>query len=78
MLICKLFSGKFIHEVTNIITFNCRDNYSDIQQNSTCKAGSAQKRKLHVVLARLHLQQFFISQIICLKEKQHFASSYGL
>ena len=28
------------------------------QPNSTCKAGSAQKHKMHVVLERLHLQQF--------------------
>ena len=48
---------NFIHEVTRIITLDCRDNYSDIQQNSTYKAGSAQKRNMHVELARLHLQQ---------------------
>ena len=57
MLICKIFLRKFIHEVTSIITFDCRDNYSDIQENSMCKAGSAQKRKIYVELARLHLQQ---------------------
>ena len=33
-----------------------------IQQNSTCKAGSAQKRKMHVELARLHLQQFLFQK----------------
>ena len=58
MLICKIFLRKFIHGATSIITFDCRDNYSDIQQNSTCKAGNAQKRKMHVELARLLLQQF--------------------
>ena len=59
MLICNIFLRKFIHEVTSIIIFDCQDNYSDIQQNSTCKAGSAQKRNMHVEFARLHLQQFF-------------------
>ena len=59
MLICKISLRKFIHEITSIIPFDCRDNSSDIQQNSTCKAGSAEKRKMHVELARLHLQQFF-------------------
>ena len=58
MLICKIFLRKFIHEITSIITFDCRDNYSDILQNTTCNMGSAQKRKLHVELARLHLQHF--------------------
>ena len=33
MLIHKIFLRNFIHEVTSIITFDCRDNYSDIQQN---------------------------------------------
>ena len=51
MLICKIFLRKFIHEVTSILTFDCRDNYSDIQQNSMTEAGSAQKRKMHVELA---------------------------
>ena len=37
----QLFLRKFIHEVTSITTVDCRDNYSDIQHNSTCKAGSA-------------------------------------
>ena len=58
MLICKILLRKFILEVTSIITFDFRDNYSDIQQNSTCKAGSAQKRKMHMELVSLHLQQF--------------------
>ena len=57
MLICKIFLRKFIPEATSIITFDCRDNYSDIQQNSSCKAGSAEKRKMRVELERLHLQQ---------------------
>ena len=43
MLICKIFLWKFLHEVRSILTFDCLDNYSDIQQNSTCKAGSPQK-----------------------------------
>ena len=37
MLICKILLAKFIHEVTSIIIFDCRDNYSDIQQNSRAK-----------------------------------------
>ena len=43
MLICKIFLRSFIHEVTRIITYDCRNNYSDIRQNSTCKSESAQK-----------------------------------
>ena len=82
MLICKRFLRKFIHIVTRIIAFDCHDSYSDIQQNSTCKAGSAQKRKMHVELARLHLQQFLFHKSFadCFtekKNKQPFASSYG-
>ena len=65
LLICKIFLGKYIHEVRSSITFDCRDNYSDIQQNSTYKAESAQKRKMHVELARMHLQHFFFPQIVC-------------
>ena len=49
---------KYFFEVTSIITFDCCDNHSDIQQSSTCKAGSAHKLKIHVELAILHLQQF--------------------
>ena len=48
----------YIHEVASIIVFEFHDNYSDIQQNSTCNAGNAQKRKMHVELERLHLLQF--------------------
>ena len=57
-----------MHEVTSIITFDCRDNYSDIQQNS--KAGSAQKRKMHV--ERLYLQQFLFHRSVakCFIEKK--------
>ena len=48
-----------------------------IQPNSTCKAGSAQKHKMHVVLERLHLQQFLSHKSFaeCSTEKknrQHF------
>ena len=64
MLICKIFFRKFIHEVTSIITFDCRDIFLEIQQNSTCKAGSAQKRKMHVELAILHLQQFLFHKSV--------------
>ena len=46
-----------MHEVKGIITFECSDNFSGIQQNSTRNAESAQKRKMHVELARLLLQQ---------------------
>ena len=45
MSMCKIFLRKFIHEVTSIIKFDCFDNYSDIQQNSTCKAGSVKTMK---------------------------------
>ena len=38
---------------------NNSDNYSGIQENSTCNLESAQKSKMHVGLARLHLQHFF-------------------
>ena len=82
MLIFKISLRKFIHEVTSIIPFDCYNNSSDIQQNSTCKAGSAEKRKMHVELARLLLQKilFHKSFAECLtkKNKQHFASSYGV
>ena len=53
MLICKILLRNSIHEVTNIITYDCRDNYSGIKQ-SRC----AQKRKIYVELERLHLQRF--------------------
>ena len=59
MLISKILLWKFIHEVTSIITFDCCDNYSDTQQSSMCKVGSSQKRKMHVELEGLHLQQCF-------------------
>ena len=83
MLICKIFLQKFMHEVISIITFDCRDNYSDIQQNSTCEVGSAQKWKMHLELARLHLQQFlfhksFAESFAWKKNKQQFATSYGV
>ena len=42
---CKICLQKFIHEVTCIIKFDCLDNYSYIQQTSTCKAGSAKTMK---------------------------------
>ena len=76
MLICKLFLRKFIHEITSIITFNCRDNYSDIQQNSTCKVGRAKKKTTKNVRGAREIvfAAIFVSQIICcmfyLKEKQ--------
>ena len=74
---------KFIYEVTIIIPFDCCDNSSDIQQNSTFKAGSAEKRKMHVELTRLYLQQFlfhksFAECFTIKKIKPHFASSYGI
>ena len=46
-------------EVTDILSFDRHNNYSGTQQNFTCKVGSAQKRKTHVELERLHLQYFF-------------------
>ena len=45
MLIYKRSLRQFIHEVTSIIPFDCHDNSSDIQQNSTCKVGSAETEK---------------------------------
>ena len=35
-LICRILLWNFIHEVKSIITFEFSDNYSGIQQNSTC------------------------------------------
>ena len=75
---------KFIHEIRSIITFDCRENYSDIQQSSTRKTGSAQKKKKkkkkkkNTKNARgareIAFAAIFISQIIWwmfhLKEKQ--------
>ena len=77
MLISKLLLRKLMHEVTSIITFDCRDNYSDTQQNSMCKVGSAQKRKMHVELEGLHLQQCLLQTSFaeCVpqkKNRQHF------
>ena len=76
-MICRIFLWKFIHEVKSIITFEFSDNYSGIQQNSTCNVKSAQKRKMHVELAILHLQQFLSHNSFseCFTEKknrQHF------
>ena len=74
MLICKIFLRKVIHEVTSIITFDCHDNYSDIQQNSRCEVRSAQKTKNARGARKIAFAAIFISQIICwmfcLKEKQ--------
>ena len=77
MLICKIFLRKFIYEVTSIISFDCCDRYSGIQQNSTCQAGSVQKCKMHVELQRLPVQQFlshksFAGSVIKKRNKQHF------
>ena len=71
-IICKLFSWKFIHEVSSIINFDCRDNYSGIQQNFLCKAGSSQNSKMHVELKRSHVQQFLSrkSYAECFTKKQ--------
>ena len=78
-LICRIFLWKFIHEVKSVITFESSDNYWGIQQNSTCNAESAQKRKMHVNLARLHnfMQQFlsynsFTEWLTEKKNRQHF------
>ena len=74
-LICRIFLWKFIHEVKSIIIFDFSDNCSGTQQNSTSE--SAQKRKMHVELARLHLQQFvshnsFAECFTKKKNRQHF------
>ena len=45
MIISKVLLRKFIHEVTGIITFDCRDNYSDTQHKSMCKVKSTQETK---------------------------------
>ena len=45
MLIIKICVRKFIHILTNITTFDCRDNYSDTQQSTTCKIGECSKTK---------------------------------
>ena len=73
MLISKILLRKLIHEVTSSITFD----YSDSQQNSMCKLGSAQKRKMHMELERLHLQQClsqksFAECVPQKKNRQHF------
>ena len=78
MLIWKMSLWKFIHEVVSNIPFDCCDNSSDIQQKSTFKAGSGEKRKMHVELKRLHLQQFlfrksFAECFTIKKIKPHFA-----
>ena len=77
MLICKIFLRKFIHTVSGIMSFDCHCYYSDTQQHSTCKLGNAQKRKMHVQLERLHLQEFLshksFAQCITLKKnRKHF------
>ena len=58
--IYRIFSWKFIHEVSSTITSEFSDNYSGIQQNSTCNMESAQKRKMHLKLQRLPLQHSFL------------------
>ena len=66
--------------ITNILTFDRHNNFSDTQQIFTSKMGSTQKRKIHVELEVLHLQFFFFfSHKTFAKEKQTtFQSSYGL
>ena len=65
MLICKIVLQKFIHKVSGCISFDCHCYYSDTQQHSMCKLGNAQKRKMHVQLERLHLQDFYhINQLL--------------
>ena len=77
-LICRIFLWKFLHEVKSIITFDYSDNYSGIQQNSTCNMENAQKRKMHVELARLHLQQFLSHNLFagCVTEEKNRQHSH--
>ena len=63
ILICKRFLWKFIHEVRNIIIFDWRDNYSGIQQKSTCKAGNAQ----NCICSNLYLTNYLLN--VSLKRK---------
>ena len=58
MLLCKILLRKFIHEVT----IDCSDNYSDLQQNYTCKCS----KTINARGAReIAFAAVFISQIIC-------------
>ena len=58
MLLCKILLRKFIHEVT----IDCSDNYSDLQQNYTCKCS----KTINARGAReIAFAAIFISQIIC-------------
>ena len=82
-LIYRIFVWNSIHEVKSIITFEFSDNYSGVQLNSTCNVESAQKRKMHVELARLDLQHFSSHNSFaeCFTEKKKqttFPSSYGV
>ena len=77
MLISIILLRKLIYEVTSTITFDCHDNYSDTQQNSVCKVGSAQKWKMHAELEGIHLQQClsqksFAECVPQKKNRQHF------
>ena len=66
MLICKIISvRKFIHGVASIITFDCRDDYSDIQRNPTRKVGSAKKTKNALGAREIAFAAVFVTQIIC-------------
>ena len=58
MLICKIFSCKYIHKVSGSISFDWHRYFSDTQQHSACKLGNAQKLKMHVQLERLQLHDF--------------------
>ena len=61
MLISKTVLRKLIHEVTSIITFDCRDNYSDtsVRSKTPCEKWEVFKKpKMHVELKGLHLQQY--------------------
>ena len=79
MLICKIVLRKFIHKASGIISFDCHCYYSDNQQHSTCKLENAQKRKMHLQLERLHLQNIlshksFAQCFIKKKNRKHFHS----
>ena len=79
MSICKIFLRKFIHKASGIISFDCHCYYSDNQQHSTCKLENAQKRKMHMQLERLHLQDIlshksFAQCFTKKKNRKHFHS----
>ena len=62
--------------------FDCRDDHSDIQQNSSCKAWSVQKRKMHVELRDCICSYFYlVNRLLNVSPERKtdiFPSSYGV